>query len=312
MEAADPPSRAVRWGGGIAIAGYVAAGILYAASFNTGYALFIAIVCVVLAQGLLTFMHEAGHALAAWLFGWRIILFAARPFVVQFPNRNIAWLRETHEPGIGGMVLAIPRSRRQDTRRASFWLTAGGPLANVIVSLAAFCAAAWVAAFDTRYVLYSHLVFAVGIHSAAMCLMSLLPSALGLWSDGQSLRHQLKPRAGDEAELRVTGYMAAILKYKVRLKAIPEWMLADAREIAAANADVARYLDPIGIGRILDSVPVDAAAARARMGAFEVQYGDSCWLACCDAYLAAISRASASIHSGRALSRTLYFRITLR
>jgi len=189
------------------------------------------------------------------------------------------------------MVLAVPRTKRQDTRRASFWLTAGGPLANVIVSVTAFAMASSVATFDTGQVLYSHLVFALGIHSAAMCLTSLLPAAPGHWSDGQSLRHKLKPKAEDEAELQVIGYLGLILKYKVRLKAVPEWMLTElteARAIAATNAEVARYLDPIQIGRILDSVPVDVAQARMRMAAFEAQYGDSCWLACCDAYLAAI------------------------
>ena len=60
------------------------------------------------------------------------------------------------------------------------------------------------------------------------------------------------------------------------------------RDLLPRSDELARVIDQIEIGIILDSEPVDLSEARDRLDAYRDQYGDSEWLASCDAYFTAI------------------------
>ena len=80
-------------------------------------------------------VHEAGHALAASIFGWRIALFAVFPLAYRPKSRKLQFW--TLPSGDLGGAVALERGGAR-IRSELFWFAAAGPIANFVFSGAAY------------------------------------------------------------------------------------------------------------------------------------------------------------------------------
>lgn len=272
----------------LALAIWVAAFLAHASAFRDQPQWALAFLCLVPAQFLVALVHECGHALAALACGWRVVLFVVRPIGIQIPNRNLAIVRSGYRQEAGGWVVSVPRSPEAGTEQSWSIIVAAGPIASFL--LAAFAILGWASflrPLDSDAVAISWIGLGLGLQSFYSGLFSLLPAGTpGRWSDGDQLR-ALERAEGCFAS-RPVAWVEALLGSNVRLRAIPDWLVAEARTLSGSSQDIARYVDTLDIGRTLDGASVDVALARSQIEAFRARYGTDGWLAACDAYLAAI------------------------
>lgn len=257
-------------------------------------------------------VHELGHAIAALLCRWRLVVVAAWPVAIQaWTGRLIVDANVSTRDG-GGFVASVPRKRRTNTRLRYAIICAGGPVASLLVGGICIGAAllvlpAWV---STQYYdgfgveLPDHIAFfpllGFGLLSSGSGLASLVPVVREDYtSDGAQMLQFLRK----ERRQHPAGLVMMLLNYNVRLRDIPKWMYDDAR------ADMGMLLEPSlhdawDIGRSLDARAVDAVRARELIERFRVKHGESDWLAACDCLCAALhegqpERARAAITARR-------------
>jgi hypothetical protein len=81
-------------------------------------------------------VHELGHAMVAWIFGWRIQLVAVADYGYLPMERRFTRVSRADRRGFGGMVVAaVPRSEGWKKRYACFAI--GGPAADLIFAVTA-------------------------------------------------------------------------------------------------------------------------------------------------------------------------------
>jgi len=262
--------------------------VIYGQAFPTGPAVTLGFGCIVLGSLICIFVHEAGHAAAAALVGWRVFVFAVRPVAFQIANRNVARMGRHDDEGIGGYVLAMPVNEELATRGRWAFFVMGGPIANLL--LAPLCAAIW----SWRHPQYLEaLIVGLGLQSLHTLLFSILPHPRSLQSsDGQKL-WQLCSRDIDWRGRTALGWVGSMGRQKVRLRDTPRWIDKHLVATMSQNGsltpeEIETLPKSLEIGRILDSVPVDVARARTLLDAFRASYGPGEWQASCDAYLAAV------------------------
>ncbi|MEZ5956791.1 MAG: hypothetical protein R3C27_06235 [Hyphomonadaceae bacterium] len=84
-----------------------------------------------LAGGFLAVLvHELGHALAAWLVGWRVWIISVTGIVVRLGHAPRFSTKYTRD--VGGYVLGSPPDAAHDNRWRSIAFSAGGPLASLL------------------------------------------------------------------------------------------------------------------------------------------------------------------------------------
>ena len=260
-----------------------AAFLAYGAAAPEKGAMLIAIFCLFCGQGTCAFVHECGHAFAALACRWRVILFVVQPIGINLPNRDLAMIPKGYNDGAGGWVTIVPRGPGAGTKRRWAVILAAGPIASFL--LVAFALLVWpgIAPAPRHDVGFG---LGLGLQALHGGLFSLLPGREPGTSDGDKLRGL----AHDEhyARTRPLIWLAGLLGSNVRLRALPEWMIAEARAAAVGREDMVQYLATIDIGRTLDGLPVDAVRARSLVDAYRARYGTDGWLAACDAWLAAM------------------------
>jgi hypothetical protein len=261
--------------------------LAYAASNWEQAAIFAGIWCLVLGSFICALVHESGHALAALARGWRVIQFVARPIGIQLPNRNLAFVRDSDVEEAGGWVVTVPGTARAGTRTNKAIVLASGPAASfALAGLACLVWSGVLQPFGGSYVI-RQLALGLAIQSLLAAVYSLLPDDRGLGrTDGDQLRALLGE--GDAWEYKPIGWIKTLLDGNVRLSALPDWLLDEARNLAPRSEEIARYVATLEIGRILDSPPVDKARSRLLIDEYRARFGTDGWLAACDAYLAAI------------------------
>lgn len=266
-----------------------AAFVAYASAFHDQSGLLLGFACLFAGEFLSALVHELGHAAAALACGWRVVIFVIRPFGIQLPNRDFAIVPRGHEAGAGGWVGTVPRTAAVDTRRNWSIVLIAGPAASAAMAIAAVLV--WAAApgsLGDGVADLGRLSLGVGIQSFYSCLFTLLSGRwVGRTSDGDRLRALRREESRYERNRPVI-WVASLLAFKVRLSALPEWLMTGARASADASDDMVRYVATLDIGRTLDTLPVDIARARALIDDFRARYGSNGWLAGCDAYLAAV------------------------
>ena len=232
------------------------------------------------------FIHELGHALAALACGRQVYLFVVRPFGFHLLNRNLAIVPEGHNDGAGGWVFSAPRRPEADTNAAWGFVTAAGPAASLL--LAAWCFFAWPASGRTAIlgVTLAKVGIGLGIQALYGAIFSLLPMKVPGYSDGDQLR--ALARSGDPSPFQPALWLKALLDQKVRLRDLPDWMVAGTEAVAPDHEGLQRWIDGVEVGRTLDAQNVDPARARALIERFRELYGTDGWLAACDAWLAAV------------------------
>lgn len=266
-----------------------AAFLAYASAFHDQSGLLLGFGCLIAGEFLSALVHELGHAAAALACGWRVVVFVVRPFGIQLPNRDLAIVPRGHEAGAGGWVGTVPRAAAVDTRRNWTIVLIAGPAASAALAIAAVLV--WAAApgsLGDGLADLGRLSLGLGIQSFYSCLFTLLPGQRpDRTSDGDKLRALRREESRYERNRPVI-WVVSLLAFKVRLSALPEWLMTGARGSAGASDDMARYVATLDIGRALDTAPVDIPRARALIDDFRTRYGSNGWLAGCDAYLAAI------------------------
>ena len=278
---------------GACYAAIVLACFAYGFAFSSLAQIPIAIGCVFVGFFVSALVHELGHAGVAMACGWRVIVFAVRPFAFHILNRNLVYLGRQTEPGAGGWVTAMPASPAKDTFRRRCLFSLGGPLASLLLGCAAVISGVTLMTDDNQHEpITGYLFYGLGLQALAACLLSLLPSDEGNLSDGDHLRMLKKSRDSYE-HLSALTLLVGLLANKVRLRDLPEWMLDEARKKtsgldAEASASVTRYLETLDVGRALDAQRVDAVLARQLIDEFRAIHGGSEWLDACDAYLSAV------------------------
>ena len=236
------------------------------------------------------FIHELGHAVAAILVGWRLIVFAAGPIGFQFHNRDFSIIRRAQRTEAEGFVLAAPPSPAVWTRIRYAVIIAAGPVTNLIfTSLALVAAYRWVppAGIGPDW---TQILIGLACVSAAPALSTLTPSTRpGGQSDVQNLIRTLGKTDSDWLRERAVTWLYSMTHYKLRLRDLPLWMVDEARtETAAGDGEHRKLYECLIIGIVLDSPPVDTAQARQLLDDFRGKYGGSAWLDSCDAYFTAV------------------------
>jgi len=306
---------------------WFAAFLNYASAFRDEPRPLFALICLALGSLISTTVHEAGHAFTAVACGWRVLAFVVRPFGLQLPNRNLAIMSRTLQPGAAGWVATVPRSIEAGTTANWRTIVLAGPITSLMLSAIVFLAAATVLAeidshstvmvgsgsfkwaIQTHAVMTAPLAIGLGIQSLHSAIFSFLPSASGeMTTDGTLWRAAGRPDNSRTIDAPFV-WLQTLATYQVRLRDRPAWMVSAAEAVRHPTEGTSRmtqYLAGAEIGTVLDSVTVDVALARRLIDAYRATYGDGDWLAACDAWLAAIwegdaERATAALarHRGK-------------
>lgn len=238
-------------------------------------------------------VHEAGHAFAAWLVGWRTLTFVALPVGVRPRPFSLAWMSRAKVHDAGGWVVPIPKSRAAMTGWRYIVIHAGGPVASLLLAAVALgLGIAWSAqtpeqAMLQRMPTLGVILGALGYQSLIAALLTLLPSTRsGGKTDGDKVRTEW--REARDPGLLALGLVGAFSEHEGRLRDTPVWLIDLARTAQPPIEGLDRALDSLTIARALDQRDVDVVGTRAKLDAFLAAYGDSEWRATCDAWLAAV------------------------
>ena len=232
-----------------------------------------------------TFVHELGHAFATILCGWRVTAFAAGPFGINFVNRSFAVIPSAKRPETEGFVLPTPKNSRVFTHARDFWITAGGPVASLLLFLLLLplgtAEPLVVAQVDLGWI-----ALALGLLSFATFVDTAIPAPVsGRANDGRKMLDDIR----EADRLNWLAQIYGLLSHQVRLRDLPLWMLEEARlEAGADGDDMLRAFDCLTVGIVLDSPPVDAMKARKLLDDFRSKNVENAWLSSCDAYFTAV------------------------
>jgi len=267
---------------------FAVAFVAYASAFRGPSGVLFGFLCLIAGGFAASFVHECGHGLAAHLCRWRIILFVVRPFGLQIGNRDLAFVPRDYNDGAGGWVAMVPRRPGADTRLNWAIILAAGPLASLLLAALAFFASASTAPYHAApSVIVANLWLGFAVQALHGGLFSLTPFGGRRTSDGAQLRALWRGDPEEYALRRSAKWTITLTAHRVRLRDLPEWMMAELRTSAGRSEEIAQHLAAVEIGRQLDSPPFDVPMLRASLDAFRKRYETSDWLASSDAWLAA-------------------------
>lgn len=233
-------------------------------------------------------IHELGHAAAALLVRWQVIVFAVNRLAWHLHNRQFAILPRGYIEEAGGWVLSVPSSSATDTRLRYALVIAGGPAFSLIQALAAGFVAYLVEPGKRIWLIRADLCWA----GFALCGLwafwsTIVPRVKKAGSDGSKLLRLYRQARRDEPPEPLR-WPLGLLRRQVRLRDIPEWMMEAARAPSQTDQVRARGIAALEIGQALDRDPVDVALTRSLIDAFWKEFEADDWLRACDAYLAAV------------------------
>ncbi|MEO6215306.1 MAG: site-2 protease family protein [Sphingomonas sp.] len=215
----------------LAVAFWAAAFVIYLTAYRDEPHVLFAALSLLAGAFVCTLVHETGHAVAALVCGWRIIAFVVRPIAWQIPNRNLVVLPRGFQKQFGGWVATVPR--QFDPREKAQWcaILAGGPAASLALALIAFFGS-WLFSEepDRAGIAFAGVALGLGLQSLRVCVFAILPSAVdGVASDGAQWRAARRTDSDYEAN-RALQWIGTMLHFNVRLRDLPEWLLAGAEK----------------------------------------------------------------------------------
>lgn len=152
-------------------------------------------------------VHELGHLVGGWAIGGRFLLYAVGPFKWQRTPSGVRFFWNFKLNTFGGLASCLPLQAERATPRRMAWMIAGGPLASIVLAVAA----AWFAVFVTAPLANDGLlkllhrgVVEIAVMSAVLAVATLFPSmAGGFKSDGLRLFGLLRRdrRSGQETAM---------------------------------------------------------------------------------------------------------------
>jgi hypothetical protein len=262
--------------------------LIFLSAFRYGGGPALAFLCLIISSLISTLLHEAGHAIAAWAVGWRVVVFAVWPVSVRLTSWSIGF----EKPGSGtdylGWVKTIPAGPDKDTCRNWYTILAAGPATSLSIALAAFFFAfVWLPKWDTPNISVSTIGFGFAVGCVASFLFNVLPSARSHHeTDGDQIRAMADP-AYDYHKGRALIWLGTLVSANVRPRERSSWLLDAARLDHADNQEIAKLLDATKLARLLDSFEIDRNAARESIEAYRQKYGTDDWLTAIDAYVTA-------------------------
>lgn len=267
---------------------WIAEYILYCAAWRNGAQTIFGMCCAFLAIFLSVLFHEGAHALAARAVGWRVVVFAVRPFAIRCVDFAFAFVGRGHGK-TQGWVVAIPSQRDVGTRRNWSIILAAGPLMSLLLACAAFLSAlTWLPHFDNRCWLSSFLGFGFALRCFSDFLFSVLPNAReGVTSDGTQLRALRNP-SFDFAKGRPLIWLASLMRAKVRPRDWPDWLMEDLRAASVDQPELVNVPAAMELARFLDSFHFDPKVARKMVENYRTRYPVDEWFTAIDAYLTAV------------------------
>jgi len=199
--------------------------------------------------------HELGHAVAARLVGFRVLLLAVGPLRLRATQTGARLERSHTSRYFGGLVSAVPNTS-DNLRRRRFVVVAGGPAASILVLLLA--AAGYRTALLHSPVLAAWLyLFAVLVF--ATLILTLIPyQRHGIWNDGGQMLQLARGGPIVEQQLALTLLNSALVG-GVRPRDLDPALLA--RALAAGQPNVVLGGHWLAYWRELDGGDVAAAAA---------------------------------------------------
>ena len=262
---------------------------IFISAFGFGGQPIFALLCLAISSLFCTLLHEAGHALAAWAVGWRVIVFAVRPIAVRLPAFSVAFGKLGQGPEYLGWVQTIPASPENDTCRNWSEILAAGPLISLVVAMMAIVSSlTWLKSWDTHYISASTIGFGFSVHTFSTFLFTLLPSwRPGRRTDGDKLRELNEPKYNYH-EGRALAWLGTLRSAKVRLRDWPSWLFDEVRLAHADNDEIAKMLDGIRLGRLLDTFEIDRTAARKFIEEYRAKFSADDWLTAIDAYFTSV------------------------
>ena len=253
---------------------------------------------------LVSFCHEAGHALAARACGWRVIVFAVARIGLRLPDRNVVFFGRNRQRGLGGWVFSVPGRPAVATPSRFAIIVAAGPILCLLLGAAGLGLSRWPGLGGGGRDFGAELIVCgFAVQSLRSGLFSLLPSAQPKnTSDGQNLWRLYRSEESWPGA-RSLRWLGSLLYYNIRLRDLPPWIVEAARGAAPADARHGQDMAAMDIGIVLDGAQVDVAQARAMIDAYRAQHGGSEWLDSVDAYCAAMfeadgARGRATLWSG--------------
>jgi hypothetical protein len=263
--------------------------LIYSAAVRDETHILFGMLCLLVGGFICTFVHESGHAIAALACNWRVVVFVVRPFGWHVANRNLAIVPRSYNRRLWGWVLTVPREPDPDARANKARIIAAGPIASLaLATIALLACAAWWTSPDTGGVALAAVAMGLGIQSLQMGIFSILPSATDdVVTDGVKWR-ALRRADTDTSFTGPLPWVMAMLSYKIRLRDLPAWMLAEATALPVPSPEPLQFLATLEIARTLDAVVVDVPLARALIDRHRATYGPDEWLTAIDAWVAAM------------------------
>jgi hypothetical protein len=266
--------------------------LVYAGSFHDQPNILYGFLALTVGGFVSTLVHEIGHAGTALACGWRIVTFAVRPFGWQVPNRSFAFVPRRYRKGLSGWVAAVPRA--SDDRAKAHWsrIIAAGPAASLILAAAAFAAMLLLPGPSvSAFVDPKGLALGFMMQALYTCAFTILPAVRpGGISDGSQWRALRKPDERYSRDKAIV-WMNTLLVNKVRIRALPGWIVDEAEQAAEGREDILPYVATVRVAHVLDAETVDVARARQLIDRFRATHATADlgeWLAACDAYVAAV------------------------
>ncbi|MBX3737497.1 MAG: hypothetical protein KF715_12440 [Candidatus Didemnitutus sp.] len=154
-------------------------------------------------------VHELGHLLGGWAVGGKFLLYAVGPWKWQRTPGGVRFFWNWSLNAAGGLASCLPLEAERTTPRRMAVMIAGGPLASLLLALAALWAAVAIAdpaATNAGREIAHRGVISVAWMSLIVALATLLPSTMcGFKSDGRRLFELLR---GDRRSDQETALMA--------------------------------------------------------------------------------------------------------
>jgi len=159
--------------------------------------------------------HELGHLIGGWAIGGRFLLFAVGPFKWQRTPAGVRFQWNFSFNTFGGLAACLPLQAERATPRRMAWMVAGGPLASLLLAVAALWLVAGLAepgASSALRTLLHRFTASVAGMSALLAVVTLFPSVVGGFkSDGLRLYGLLRGDRRSEQETALLALNAAML-----------------------------------------------------------------------------------------------------